>query len=91
VQELVFVRDYISANHEFAAEEPDVHQVELYFRCTIADEAVPINGSAPDAWQTGIDWLEVARLAEYRLYPKILSQVVPTLAPSASIYIGDVN
>ena len=28
VGEVVFVRDYIGANHEFAAYEPDVHQVE---------------------------------------------------------------
>jgi len=91
VQELVLVRDYISANHEFASEEPNVHQVELFFRCTIDDDAVPINGSAPDTWQTGVDWLELARLDEYRLYPKTLCQLLPTLEPSPSIYVGDVN
>lgn len=34
VGDLVFVRDYISANHEFAEYESEVHQVELMFIVT---------------------------------------------------------
>ena len=91
VHELLLVRDYISANHEFAAFEPDVHQLELMFRCSIADDAVPSSGSIPDAWQTGVEWLELARLGEYRLYPKILCQLLAAPRGPANLYIGDVN
>src|SRR5438094_5823211 len=34
VLDLVLVRDYIARNHEFA-EQGDVHQLALYFRCTL--------------------------------------------------------
>lgn len=91
VHELLLVRDYISRNHEFA-DEADVHQLELMFRCTIADDAVPCSGVVPDAWQTGVDWLELARLDEYRLYPKVLCQLLRSIeSVSENVYIGDVN
>src|SRR5262245_26477407 len=41
VHELVFVREYIAAHHEFAAFMTN-HHVECYFRCTITDAAEAI-------------------------------------------------
>ena len=91
VHELVLVRDYISANHEFAAFSNDAHQLELYFRCSIADDAVPAHGATPDSWQTGVDWLELSRIGEYRLYPKAFRPLLNALGDLPSVYIGDVN
>jgi 8-oxo-dGTP diphosphatase len=91
VHELLLVRDYISDHHEFAEEAPGVHQLELMFRCSIADDAVPNSGSSPDAWQTGVEWLDVSHLEEYRLYPKILCQLLGSHVPPPNVYIGDVN
>ena len=50
VGELRFVREYISAHHEFAHEEPDAHQIEYMFLCRLADGALrAIEGTVPDS------------------------------------------
>jgi len=46
VHDLVPVRDYIARNHEFAR-EGDVHQLELFFRCTLQVDTLPSNGLTP--------------------------------------------
>ena len=89
---LLFVRDYIGSNHEFASEEHNTHQIELMFECAIAPDAEPRAGEIPDDYQIGIAWLALASLDEHRLYPKAL---IPILMGGPSyagpIYLGDVN
>ena len=36
---LRFIREYIAAHHEFAAEDPEAHQIEYMFVCRLADGA----------------------------------------------------
>lgn len=91
VEDIVLVRDYIGRNHEFADTNSDVHQLEIMFRCSLLGDAPLGNGPSPDAWQTGIDWLDVRRLDEARLYPTVLKRVLPELEKQADIYVGDVN
>jgi 8-oxo-dGTP diphosphatase len=91
VHELVLVRDYISANHEFATFMNDAHQLELFFRCSIADDAVPASGLIPDSWQSGVDWLELSRIGEYRLYPKAFRPLLNAVDDVPNVYVGDVN
>jgi ADP-ribose pyrophosphatase YjhB (NUDIX family) len=91
VHDLVLVRDYIGRNHEFAATNSDFHQVELMFRCTIRGDAPIGNGSNPDGWQIGVEWLDVASLQETRLYPAVLRRVIPALDEQGTVYLGDVN
>jgi ADP-ribose pyrophosphatase YjhB (NUDIX family) len=90
--DMLFVRDYISRNHEFAEEDGDAHQVEFMFHCTIEDGAEPAMGPHADRWQTGVAWLPLHRLSEFALYPKqlrgILSKGMPEGHP---VYLGDVN
>jgi 8-oxo-dGTP diphosphatase len=90
VGRLRFVRDYIGKNHEFAAEDGDMHQVELMFECHLHTR--PRLGSAPDAMQTGIAWLELTNLGDYRLYPCVLGHhLSPEVPAGEAIYLGDVN
>lgn len=35
VGELLFVREYIGKNHQFAEWDHEVHQVEFYYRCRL--------------------------------------------------------
>ena len=91
VHDLVLVRDYIGRNHEFAAHNSDFHQVEIMFRCTLPDSAGLGNGSNPDGWQIGVDWLDLATLNETRLYPAVLKRVIPAIGDQRNIYLGDVN
>ena len=88
VGDLRFVRDYVCRNHEFADENPDLHQVEFYFLCALAPEAVPVQGHAPDEGQIGLSWHSLERLPD-RLYPRALRTALTSTG--ASVYLGDVN
>lgn len=86
---LRFVRDYIARNHEFADSDSDFHQVELWFDCELASAlgTPPV----PDTMQVGVEWLEIERLSEYRIYPKVLQNGLLTKTEAAAQYLGDVN
>ena len=86
---LRFVRDYIAKNHEFAATDPDTHQVELMFECDLESE--PSLAIQPDSMQEGFAWLEVTRLRGCRLYPRILEQALCSAEKNGVLYLGDVN
>jgi 8-oxo-dGTP diphosphatase len=90
VGRLRFIRDYIARHHEFAATEDDAHQVELMFECRVT--SVPTMGTSPDPTQTGIEWLDLSALADHRLYPKVLKELlVDGVTVNEPTYLGDVN
>ena len=86
---LRFVRDYIAAHHEFAAHEPDTHQVELMFDAYLESE--PSIAQEPDTMQEGFAWLEVSSLPGCRLYPRVLERALSSGQSDGVIYLGDVN
>ena len=93
VGDLLLVRDYISAHHEFADEDGGLHQVELMFRCRIL-EGEAHAGETPDDWQTGVEWVEMSELREIRLYPSALVEPLQRIARGENPevrYLGDVN
>jgi 8-oxo-dGTP pyrophosphatase MutT (NUDIX family) len=88
---LLFIRDYIGRNHEFAATDGDAHQLELMFECRLPRGAVPAVGAAPDPYQDGIEWLPLDRLEDYRIYPSALRRLLARPLPDRAVYLGDVN
>ena len=88
MHDLVLVRDYIARNHEFAR-EGDVHQLELFFRCTLQVDTLPSNGPHPDIWQTGVEWLDLTEPDAERLYPKVLQRLLLQTGIHGPIYIGE--
>jgi 8-oxo-dGTP pyrophosphatase MutT (NUDIX family) len=74
VGDLLFVREYIAAHHEFADSERDVHQVELMFACRRLDEEDPPGGAVPDSWQIGVGWLDAKDLGRARFYLAALKE-----------------
>ena len=86
---LRFIRDYIARNHEFAATDPDTHQVELIFECELESE--PSFATQPDAMQEGFAWLELTTLEGSRLYPRILEKELCSAPRNGVLYLGDVN
>lgn len=90
--ELILVRDYIGANHEFAQWESDAHQTEFMFEaCPVRRLSDPL---LQDAWQTGMEWMLIDRLDEIKLYPSVLKKILPELLSGTymgPIYLGDVN
>ncbi len=105
VGELLFVREYIGKNHEFASMDARVHVVDHVFRCTLLPEEtegtdedfaasrfVPL---APDPGQVAVEWLPVEALDDYPFRPRALQEHLRALArgdgPHPAIYVGDVN
>ena len=95
VGRLLFVRDYIAQNHEFAAIDPHTHQVELMFACSVPAGYEPASGKAPDGWQRGVEWVTIAPLVERRVYPSGLRELLARLLTDDThdhpVYMGDVN
>ena len=92
IGDLRFIREYIAKNHEFANFEPDVHQVEFMFECTLTEGSVAEVGHAPDSTQFDIEWLDLDKLDSYRLYPLALRPLIARAADgTVPIYQGDIN
>lgn len=92
VGDLCLVREYRSANHEFAAQDPTFHQVELFFVCTVPADYVPHCGAGADPGQVGVAWLPLADLTRYRLYPKLFQTLLAHGLPTGGVrYLGDIN
>ena len=87
---LLYVRDYIAKNHEFAHESPLFHGLELMFECSVEEGLEPQTGSVPDEWQTGVAWLPLERLAELPLYRRALCELLDR-GNRSRVYLGDVN
>jgi 8-oxo-dGTP pyrophosphatase MutT (NUDIX family) len=90
---LRFIREYIGAHHEFRDQDSHRHQIEFMFECQLNDGQEPCLGHEPDCDQVGIEWLPLARLAEYRLYPSGLRTLLRDGLEEARgpVYLGDCN
>lgn len=95
IRELLFVREYIGKNHEFAQYDSDLHQVEFFFRCDVENPETVGTGPDPDARQVGVDWFELSSAADAPLYPKAIRKRIAAIAADRrdgdGIYLGDVN
>lgn len=91
VNDLLYVREYIGKNHQFAEWDSDVHQVEFYFSCELKEQAADIaNGINPDEMQIGVEWVKFSDLEHIRVYPQILAPILIGKLRSGA-YLGDVN
>jgi 8-oxo-dGTP diphosphatase len=103
VNNLLCVREYIGANHEFASNEKErnVHALEFMYSCTISSSKEAKNGEQPDVGQIGIEWISLDDLHNESLYPRETRNCLMPLAiidfiidwksgKEPSIYLGDV-
>jgi 8-oxo-dGTP pyrophosphatase MutT (NUDIX family) len=88
---LLFIREYLADNHEFAKFDAGVHQIEFMFECTICKECIPKNGHRMDSWQVDVEWLKLTDLMKYRLYPQKLRPLLMEDGNKGTIYLGDIN
>ena len=85
-----YIRDYIAARHEFAPVNRGFHQVEIMFECAFVRKAG--RAHAPDASQTGAEWVSLSRLGRIRLYPSLLKILIaPDGRLRGPVYLGDSN
>ena len=92
VKDIVFVRDYIGKNHEFAEWDSDIHQIEYIFECELKENDKLQNGDIPDNMQIGVEWLALDKLNDYRIYPKRLKELIGENGANRKlVYLGDTN
>lgn len=92
VGDLRFVREYFGKNHEFAEWDSEIHQIEYMFECKLLTKEPLKSGAVPDSMQTGVEWIELSRLEEIRLYPSILKEIIKADGTfSDRAYLGDIN
>ena len=92
IKDIRFIREYIAKRHEFAEYDSDSHQIEYMFECSLADDTAPCNGSIPDAFQTGVEFIPLSQIKSIRLYPTILKNVIHEDGTfDDKIYLGAVN
>jgi len=92
VGELVWVREYIGKNHEFAEWDQEVHQIEYYFRCSLETPVDLSKATNIDEVQVGVEWLELSKLQEYNIYPRKIGECIDLNGKiTSSLYVGDVN
>lgn len=87
--DLIVVRDYIGANHEFRETSSHFHQVELYFSASLLASGHAV-ATQPDNGQIGLEWLPLEQVATSRIYPLSLREVFAARS-APRIYAGDVN
>jgi ADP-ribose pyrophosphatase YjhB (NUDIX family) len=95
VHELLWVRDYIAANHEHEyLHPPGHHGVEFMFRCTLTDAAIAEPHEADD-YQVGVEWVTADQLGEIRLGPRALVPRLRAFLADRTVlkptYMGDVS
>ncbi|WBW94718.1 NUDIX domain-containing protein [Oceanirhabdus sp. W0125-5] len=90
-ENIVFVREYIGANHENALTDKDIHVVEHIFSCELEKEN--IYELEPDEDQVGIEWIDINELDTVRFFPKDLVEKIRTLDYTVKneFYVGDLN
>ncbi|HKL43579.1 MAG TPA: NUDIX domain-containing protein [Clostridia bacterium] len=87
--QLIFIRDYIGKNHQFAKEDQNIHQVELMFSCQLLEGNVK-NAKMDDSYQIGVQWVRLDDLKEINIYPSILKEVIHSDGTfNKKVYLGD--
>ncbi len=90
VGHLLYIREYIGKNHEFASRDGEIHKVDFFFACERVGDEIPHNGDEPDKKQIGFAWLPIFQLEQFPLYPSVLRKLL-FFGPSDQVYLGDVN
>ncbi|WP_456274422.1 NUDIX domain-containing protein [Bacillus sp. AK031] len=74
VDSLAFIYEY--APHQNENLYGPVHNLSLFFACTILGNHEPSLPDNPDPKQTGVEWISLSELHSITLYPKIQDQII---------------
>ncbi|MFD4574974.1 NUDIX domain-containing protein [Streptomyces sp. NPDC058417] len=87
-ERLLWLREYIGANHGGA---PEDHRVEAIFLCRPEGDPDKLGGHAEDDVQTGLEWVELEKVPGLNLLPHGLRPLIAHLAhgESRTRYLGD--
>ncbi|WP_157880142.1 NUDIX domain-containing protein [Streptomyces natalensis] len=93
VDRLLWLREYIGANHDHPVQEAKTHRIEAIFLCTPTSDPHQLGGHNQDDVQTGLEWVPLHKVPDLNLLPHTIRQPVADLSktPTApDAYLGDV-
>ncbi|QCT01797.1 mutT/NUDIX family protein [Paenibacillus algicola] len=95
VDDFLFLREFIGANHENAEANKNLQIVSPIFLCSIkSSNDIPLTPPNPDPDQIGVEWIPLNELVKLRFYPK---ELIPQLIKVGNgnkpsrCYVGDIN
>ncbi|MGN0834633.1 MAG: NUDIX domain-containing protein [Candidatus Spyradosoma sp.] len=90
---MLYVREYIGKNHDFAARHKHFHQVEVVFACDLVEEGNIGHGSEEDSRQVGYKWIPLSELRETRFFPSLFKTFLndKNELEIPTDYLGDIN
>ncbi|WP_327225154.1 NUDIX domain-containing protein [Streptomyces platensis] len=93
VERLLWLREYIGANHDHPESEANTHRIEAIFLCTPASDPGQLGGHAQDEVQTGLEWVPLGKVPALNLLPQAIRQLIASLGEAPQpldSYLGDV-
>jgi ADP-ribose pyrophosphatase YjhB (NUDIX family) len=94
VDRLLWLREYIGANHDHPVQEAKTHRIETIFLCTATSDPHQLGGHAQDDVQTGLEWVPLHKIESLNLLPHAIRQPIAALTkplPTPDAYLGDVS
>ena len=83
------VREFIAADFPDCEIDPEFHQVEMIFECTVKDGQQAKLGATPDPGQTGLRWASIEQLLTLRFFPHDVARILNGDLPDRK-YLGAV-
>ncbi|QJD83271.1 NUDIX domain-containing protein [Cohnella herbarum] len=69
--ELIFINEFIARrDSKFFELEPQIHQIDFTFHCTVNHDRIALVGQTPDLHQVGIAWIPINEIIDYVVHPK---------------------
>ncbi|MEU7178319.1 MULTISPECIES: NUDIX domain-containing protein [Streptomyces] len=93
VERLLWLREYIGANHDHPVQEANTHRIEAIFLCVPTSDQHQLGGHAQDEVQTGLEWVPLGKVPTFNLLPQAIRQPVASLSEALKAtdsYLGDV-
>ncbi|MCC9311279.1 NUDIX domain-containing protein [Kitasatospora sp. RB6PN24] len=92
VEKLLWLREYIGANHDHADTEAGTHRIEAIFKCTPTSDPSRLGGHQADDLQTGLEWVPLDKVPTVNLLPHSLRAPIAALATGDpdTPYLGDI-
>ena len=90
VEDLNFVREYITDNHE-GSRTKGVHLIDFIFRCSVDEKYNAAEAPEGDSIQVGVKWMSINELKNLRFYPKPLLDYLGSEHGAPPIYLGDIT
>ena len=84
---LRWVREFIATDPKNFELDPDFHQVDLIFECSVKDRQQAELGSSPDSGQIGLRWASIEELLSLRFFPQDVARILNNTMPDQT-YLG---